>query len=311
MAAKLTVVMYHYVRDFPHTRFPRIKGILTTDFCRQVELLAEHYEMATLESSLAFLSGSYRPIRDLCLLTFDDGFKEHYTDVLPILTEKRIQGVFFLPTLCIEQDRMLPVHKNHFLMAALDFANYRDSFFVQMARIAPDFETTIDSAKAALTYRWDTPEVASFKFMLNFCLPGALRERILNALFIKNFGEEAAFARELYLNWDEAQSMQSAGMALGGHSHNHIALATLSDDSQSGDLSECTAILRRRLRPQPIWAFSYPYGKKHSYNAQTVRLLHDLGYSCGFVTEVGHNHAGEDLFGIKRLDTKDVAGPAA
>jgi peptidoglycan/xylan/chitin deacetylase (PgdA/CDA1 family) len=309
MAATLTVVMYHYVRDLPRTRFPRIKGILTSDFCRQVECLADRYEMATLESSLAFLSGTYRPARDLCLLTFDDGFKEHYTDVLPILAKKRVQGIFFVPTVCIEQDRMLPVHKNHFLMAAFDFANYRESFLVQLERFAPGFETSIDSAKATSTYRWDAPEVASFKFMLNFYVPDALREQIMNLLFIENFGDEAAFARELYLNWNEAQQMQVAGMVLGGHSHNHTALATLSDDRQCADLSECTAILRRRLKPQPIWAFSYPYGKKDSYNTQTIRLLRDLGYSCAFVTEVGQNEVGEDRFSIKRLDPKDVACP--
>ena len=226
MPATLTVVMYHYVRDFPRTRFPRIKGVLTSDFYRQVESLAERYEMATLESSLAFLSGTYRPGRDLCLLTFDDGFKEHYTDVLPILAEKGVQGIFFVPTVCVEEERMLSVHKNHFLMATLDFANYRDSFLVQLRTLIPDFETNIDSAKAVATYRWDAPEVASFKFMLNFCVPDVLREQVMKALFVQNFGDEAAFARELYLNWNEAQQMQSAGMVLGGHSHDHTALAT-------------------------------------------------------------------------------------
>src|SRR6266550_2179500 len=89
---RLMVVMYHYVRNLPGTRFPRIKGLLTANFRQQVARLSEHYEMATLESALAFLAGEYQPARDLCLLTFDDGLKDHYTDVLPILSEQKIQG---------------------------------------------------------------------------------------------------------------------------------------------------------------------------------------------------------------------------
>src|SRR6266850_5047152 len=102
MSTRLNVVMYHYVRDLPGTRFPRIKGLMADDFRRQVAWLNERYEMATLESALALLAGSYQPKRDLCLLTFDDGLKDHYTEVLPLLAELRIEGLFFIITSCLE-----------------------------------------------------------------------------------------------------------------------------------------------------------------------------------------------------------------
>src|SRR5918911_2667335 len=132
MDARLNVVMYHYVRDLPRTRFPRIKGLLTDDFRLQVAWLSERHEMATLESALAFLTGEFRPARDLCLLTFDDGLKDHYTDVLPFLSERRIQGLFFVITSCLE-GRVASVHKNHFLMAALEFDQYREAFLQCLA----------------------------------------------------------------------------------------------------------------------------------------------------------------------------------
>src|SRR5262245_51904604 len=98
VATSLTVVMYHYVRDLPRSRFPRIKGMLTKDFAAQVDRLRSLFEMATLESALAYLRGNYLPERPLCLLTFDDGLKDHFTDVLSILAVRRIQGQFFLIT---------------------------------------------------------------------------------------------------------------------------------------------------------------------------------------------------------------------
>ena len=119
--ATLSVVTYHYVRDLPRSQFPNIKGLLLSDFRRQVDTLASQYEMATLESALAFINGDYQPSRDLCLLTFDDGLKEHYREVTPILEDRGIQGVFFLTTTCIEDHRVVLVHKNHFLSASLDF----------------------------------------------------------------------------------------------------------------------------------------------------------------------------------------------
>ena len=79
----LRVVMYHYVRDLPRTRFPNLKGMLLDDFRHQVAELSTQFEMASVESAMDFMSGEYRPRRDLCLLTFDDGLKEHFTRCHP------------------------------------------------------------------------------------------------------------------------------------------------------------------------------------------------------------------------------------
>ena len=81
--ASLHIVTYHYVRDLPRTAFPRIKGMLLSNFQKQVDQLCGAYEMATLDSAMAFLNGTYHPSRNLCLLTFDDGLKEHFSEVTP------------------------------------------------------------------------------------------------------------------------------------------------------------------------------------------------------------------------------------
>ncbi|MFL5733355.1 MAG: polysaccharide deacetylase family protein [Chloroflexia bacterium] len=303
---RLWVVMYHYVRDLPRTRFPRIKGMLTSDFNVQVDTLSERYEMATLESALAFLSGEYRPERDLCLLTFDDGLKEHYTDVMPILVERGIEGLFFIITRCPEEGRVVPVHKNHFLMAELPFDEYRQAFIKRLAELSPETSTELDQAAATKSYRWDTSEVAAFKYLLNMRLPEPLREKVLDSLFMEYLGDEAEFSRQLYMSWDEAREMQARGQVMGGHSDSHASLATLDNDTQRADLEKCAQIVRSRLAPQPIWPFSYPYGKSDAFNATTVETIRDLGFACGCTTIVGPNEQGQDPFCLKRIDTKDV-----
>ncbi len=67
--------------------------------------------------------------------------------------------MFFLPTASLEEHRVLSVHKNHFLMAAVEFQEYRWAFLKHLARLSPATKTGVDPAKVRNTYLWDTPEV--------------------------------------------------------------------------------------------------------------------------------------------------------
>lgn len=303
----LHVVMYHYVRQLPQTRFPRIKGMLLTAFAAQVEELARRYEMATLESSLEFLAGRYDPPRDLCLLTFDDGLKEHYAEVTPLLRKAGIQGLFFPVTGCLEDARVLSVHKNHFLMAELDFATYRDACLVRLKAAGVAGPAAADDDAARRSYRWDDMEAARLKFLLNFRLNRETRDRLMDELFVEFLGDEQEFSRELYLNWTEAREMQRDGMLLGGHSHQHLPLATLPVEQQREDL-ECSAgLLMGKLHPQPFWPFTYPYGKPiQSFDEHTISILQSLGFSCAFSTEPGSSKPGANCFQIRRVDAKEA-----
>lgn len=303
---QLHVIMYHYVRDLPRTRFPRIKGMLTEEFRRQVDMLSTRYEMATLESALDYLEGEYRPARDLCLLTFDDGLKDHFTDVLPVLAARRIQGLFFLITSCLEEGRVAAVHKNHFLMAALDFEDYRREVLRCLEEKSPETSVVVDADDARRSYRWDEPEVAALKYLMTFRLSGELRHEVLDTLFARHFGDEEEFARELYVSWDEAGEMQAGGMLMGGHSHRHEPLAAMDEGDQRSDLEACRALLRTRLASQPVWPFSYPYGKQHTFNSTTIHNLERCGFDCAFATEVGSNRARQDRWSLRRVDPKDA-----
>jgi peptidoglycan/xylan/chitin deacetylase (PgdA/CDA1 family) len=132
------------------------------------------------------------------------------------------------------------------------------------------------------------------------------RDQIVKSIFEDHLSDEKSFSRILYISWEEARAMQTAGMIIGGHSHQHRPLATLSDDRLQWDLNTCQTLLLQQLNPQPYWPFSYPYGKKDSYSEQAVNDLSRLGFTCSFSTEVGPNSPATDLFALRRLDCKDA-----
>jgi peptidoglycan/xylan/chitin deacetylase (PgdA/CDA1 family) len=306
---QLHVATYHYVRDLPRTRFPKIKGMLLDDFRAQAKALPDLFEMATVSSMMEFLTGRYQPRRDMCLMTFDDGVRDHYEDVTPILAEEGIQGVFFLISGCMEDHVVAPVHMNHFLMASLDFEEYRSRFLEAVRELGfDDRSLEIDSAIAQRTYPLDTVEVARFKLLFNFLAPPAIRDAAVKKLFVQCLGNEEAFSKELYLSWAEAREMQKTGMSIGGHTDTHRPLSTLDDAELERDLTRCWQLSQKHLHPQQYWPFSYPYGKSNSFNGKVISQLRRLGFHLSLCTEKGLNLPGVDLFAIRRLDCKDIMG---
>ncbi|MEO8592819.1 MAG: polysaccharide deacetylase family protein [Candidatus Solibacter sp.] len=279
--------------------------MLLDDFREQVEVLSECYEMASLEACLAYLKGEYAPKRELCLLTFDDGLREHFAEVTPVLQERGIQGIFHVITGCSGEGAVAPVHMNHFLMASMEFQDYRSQFLSRMADYDPAIaQVPSNPDLVKKTYPWDPPDVGAFKYLFNFDFNADARDAIVRQMFREVIGPEREFSKELYFNWEEARQMQRVGMVIGGHTHEHRPLAALSGAELQRDLRTCDSLLRSNLLPQAVWPFCYPYGKSDSFPPASIEMLKKLGFQCGFTTESGGMKPGADVFTIRRFDCK-------
>src|SRR3989454_10213255 len=115
----LTVVMYHYVRDLPRTRFPAIHGMCLEHFEGQLDYLTKHYTILDVREILAAIRGETTLPSNACLLTFDDGFLDHYTVVFPRLDYRRLPAVCFVPGRPIEEGEILCGQGIHFVLAAV------------------------------------------------------------------------------------------------------------------------------------------------------------------------------------------------
>ena len=247
-----------------------------------------------------FWPASYQPSKSLCLLTFDDGLKDHYRDVYPILQDAGVQGLFFLTSRCLD-GHVLAVHKNHHLMAGLDFAAYRDAF---MSRLDSTALSAADQELAARAYPWDSVDVGQFKYLLDYRLARERRDAILDALFEEFIGDERAFANELYLTATEAREMQAGGMVMGGHSHEHTPLSSLDESAQRADLIDLRHAPQGRAVPPGALAVFIPVPILRTRSPSNACAT--AGFSCSFALDGGDNRPRHDLFRVRRIDTKDL-----
>ena len=305
----LTIITYHYVRDLPRTRYPQIKGLLTERFQGQLDYVAKHYTVCSLGQVVAAMHGSEELPSHACLLTFDDGFIDHFVTVFPVLKERGMVGSFYPPAKAVEEHAVLDVHKIHFILASLhDPRRVTQDIFEIVGRHREKYEIPEDEElyRAYATQgRFDPPEIVFIKRTLQRGLPEEVRSDAVDALFTRYVSEdEEAFARELYMDLSQLRGMARHGMEIGGHGYKHVWLETLSADKQEEEIRRTIGFLSRIYDSEPEdWAMSYPSG---SHNETTKELLRQARCALGITVRVDLVYDLSSPLELNRLDTNDL-----
>ena len=108
------IVMYHYVREIKNSKFPNLKGLEFSDFKKQINYFIKNFNLLTSNDFVEILNTKKIPKKKSILLTFDDGYIDHYKYVYPYLLEKKLSGIFYPPTK-IFNNKVLDVNKIHFI----------------------------------------------------------------------------------------------------------------------------------------------------------------------------------------------------
>ena len=317
MKSEVTVVMYHYVRDLKNSRYPNIKGLDIEKFKKQIKFFKENYNFVRIEDLIEYYKNPKEkelPEKAI-LLTFDDGYKDHYNYVLPVLLENNIQGSFYIPTKCFQDKKVLDVNKIHFIL---------ESCIGKEKRILKEIEEYLEKNKdsrISLSYneyfkeyavdsRFDTKEVIFIKRMLQVVLPEDYRKKLVDILFKKyvcTIGDkiisERTFWEELYLTPEQIRMMEKLGMHIGFHSHDHVWLNSLSKEEQEFQIKSSINYFKEIGIKTEKMTLSYPYG---GYNEESVELIKKYEIPLAFTTKVAIADLNKDKnYALPRLDTND------
>ena len=308
MSTEITLVTYHYVRELEQTRYPRIRGLRTSGFRRQVAHFRKNYHPVTIPEVVHALREREPLPPRAALLTFDDGLLDHYTDVFPILHDARMQGAFFPPVSSVKRRALLDVHRIHFLLASAD---------------APVLAREIDAAVAtsgsvhglrtpaeyrqewAKPSRYDEAETVYVKRMLQVALPESFRGIVTKNLFRRFVSaDETAFANELYVTTDQLKTMQSCGMYIGSHGDSHVWLNACDAGRQQQEIDRSLEFLRELGSPvDAYWVMCYPYG---GWDEKLLGFLRQRGCALGLTIRSAVAQIGrDDPLLLPRIDTND------
>lgn len=301
------IAMYHYVRDLRDSRYPGIKGLELELFRRQIDFFSRHFTFADPALLPEYLSGAAQIPEDSVMLTFDDGYMDHYTNVYPILMEYKIKGLFSMPGKMIRENCVLDVNKIHFILALTPIKQLLDRVYERLDHYRGLEYQIEDNAslfqRLGVANRFDSAEVIFVKRLLQVELPEELRNRIVQDLFQQVLPvSESAFSKELYMSLDHVKLMKKSGMTFAYHGYDHYWMNRLSETELVRDIENALEVFDGIMDPQR-WLCCYPYG---SVSDSVVACVQKMGAAAGLSTVVGKvDFPSAEPYKLPRMDTND------
>lgn len=297
----LTVIMYHYVRDRDDAADAGsgIPGLPVQVFTAQLDELSRHHTFVSWTDVQLALQADRRLPSSACLLTFDDGVRDHYLHVFQILRQRKISGLFFALD---RRDNvgLILAHKIHFLLAKLGLVGLRQAIWEKL-----DSGERENFTRAEKRYQLKYPpsslerRIDLLKAVLQRDL-SARADAVLGELFEVHIGSEKEYAQQLYLTAGQIHEMAKAGMHFGGHSRSHPWFDFIDASARAREI-RASAEWLRGIEPEP-WGFAYPYG---GLSDDSPALLRDHGFVAAFTTKTQLRHSNPYFIG--RLDGEEIA----
>lgn len=227
-------------------------------FKSNLDFLARNYRALEL-SQLPGIADCHNSKRPACgfVLSFDDGMREVYDLIAPILREKGIPAVFFLNSATVDNQQLMWRHKVSLL---IERSKQQPASVPPQLRLQPGATTASRLKRLRFAHEPILDEIARF-FEVDF----------------------SAYLRKAkpYLTTDQVMRLAQDGFEFGahGHSHPHFEEITIEEQKQQVNRSVCFV----RQLGLPCRSFAFPFNDR-GVPISVFNHIRDLNIAFSFGT---------------------------
>lgn len=243
--SNLILPFYHVVSDrqLPHIKYLyKYKNII--QFKDDVEFLLKYYRPISLSDILERQKTNRTLPKHSFLLTFDDGLREVYDVISPILKQKGIPATFFLTSNFLDNKELFYRHKASILIDFIERAS-RPSYYDKIK------ETFL---KNRIKYTGVKSSILSINYDKKIFI-----DELASGLGV-DFNDYLN-KKKPYLDSDQVEKLITDGFTIGAHSIDHPRYQYISLEEQLWQTKESMKMIKKRFSLD-YCAFATPHSDK-------------------------------------------------
>jgi len=301
------MINYHYIKK--KSFFKKLKYLEFINFKNQIDFLIKKTNIITLDE-VPFID--HKSKKNYCLLTFDDGYSEHYNLVFDYLSKKKIKGNFFIPVDNFKKQKLLLVNKIQIILSLYygDEDDLLKILYKEFNKYKIDIYKILfiwrKNKKRHLITNFDDEKVFFIKEILQNLTPVKIRKKVTHEVFQKKSKvSEEEIAKKFYISMKNIIEIKKSGMHIGAHGNTHEWMQFMSYEQQKKEVASSKKFLKKIVKSDDLLSFSYPYG---SYNKNTIKILKKYKFNFGLTTEQNFftKLDAKNQFILPRYDTVDL-----
>ncbi|MEO5943109.1 MAG: polysaccharide deacetylase family protein [Ferruginibacter sp.] len=239
-----TLLPYHHTVSDQH--LPHIKHLYpyknVAQFTTDLDILLKNYKIVTPADLLKSIEDNNILPKNTFLISFDDGFREVYDIIAPILEQKGVPAIFFINPAFIDNKRLFFRSKSSLLIDHL--LNKKDDN--EIIRIYADTLSIKDATVSEI--------ITTIKNI-----------KINNAAVIDNLAGKTGYSFEKFLaeqkpflTTENLAALQKRGFTIGGHSMTHPYYQQLNLQEQLNETINSCKFIKDNTGMEKMY-FSFPY----------------------------------------------------
>jgi len=295
--------MYHYVHESSHSSPEGIRPLFLQEFEQQLDWLQGNFQIVSPGEFLQSIKeGLGSSPKAPCLLTFDDGTRDHWEVVAPALLRRSLSGLFSVLTWPTQDQKMPVTQALHWLLGQPEeqvWARLQNFAKANLGGIA----ALGDEKEVSRVYGYETRLRGQIKYALNFALPSEASEEAIVELAQSYDQQLDQLAEQWFLSEQQIKQLSAAGMEIGIHGSSHRSLTQLGAKGMAWELEQSSAYLHSLTGAVPTW-FCWPFGDSGEGRDTEVvqQACQNIGIEAVVTTEKSFLSPNTNPYDIPRYD---------
>ncbi len=303
------ILLYHRVTRLQSD--PQLLAVAPDRFAAHIAYLRENATPLSLADYVECQRSRRIPQRAV-VVTFDDGYADNFEQAKPVLERYAVPATVFVTTSGLEADREFWWDDLERILLATP-SSPADAVVIPADSIEVSMPGGSNSPEAAhngwtvLSESVPTPRHAAYRAMCDAIRP--LRSEARRAI-VERLEHELGVQRAIRWTHRTMSADQVRGLAAGGlieigaHTLTHPLLAALSRKEQEREIVDSKRTLED-LIGLPVASFSYPFGGRRDYTAESVNLVRSAGFARACANVAGPATAACDPWQLPRVLVRD------
>ena len=286
----VVIINYHSFVD----RFDRVIDIVPTvthriaDFETELTFLKKYFDIVSLDYVVDVFRLGRKFSRPTVAITIDDGFKDNYDLLFPVLKKHHVPVTIFLTT------GLIGTHKKTWVSNLSDMIPETTSTVLNLNGLfdGKDFLlSNLDQKQSAY--------VEIIQKLKNIDIKE--RDRFLSEIE-RQLGKPNE-DHPIMLTWEEVRTMNKNNVSFGAHTANHPILTNMPLEAARKEILDSKKKIEEELGTT-VRHFAFPNGRPQDFNEPLRKFCKEIGFESVSTCDYGHNAKATDVWALKRIGSE-------